>query len=358
MPKDSDIISKASEFVSALFQVRLAEYLVYHTFEHSAMVARTASKIGKKMKLGEEGLEIVTLAGWLHDTGYTEIYRGHEEVSIRIATEFLREEQYPEEKIKLVAGCIRATKIPQQPQNILEEIVADADLSGLGKKSFFRKGELLHAEWKEALGITHTDEEWAQQNLELLTGHRFFTSYAREKYDEQQGENIRATYKILRKLAEKKEELLEHESEDEDLNVNTDWDSIFNSQNEIDPLPLPAYDSLQTSPRNDKKAQMMIMGNIVILVAGILSLFILIDKGLPRIVIMAPIMLLIVISMLTVIFSILSVRPVIPDSKRTSDSPLLMQRSKYLQFSYNLFLYGIPVCVVLFIILFLLRGVI
>ena len=356
MPKENDIVIKASEFVSVLFRERLAEYLVYHTYQHSEMVAQTARKISKGMKLGDEGIEVVTLAGWLHDTGYTEVYRGHEEISIRIATEFLRAENYPEEKIKLVTGCIRATKIPQKPNNILEEIVADADLSGLGRKSFFAQGEMLHIEWKEALGITHTDEEWAQQNLELLTGHRFFTSYAREKYDEKQGANIRATYKTIRKLAAKEEEIFEEQTEEEDLNLNTDWDSIFKSQNDVDPLP--AYDTLQTSSGNDKKAQMMMIANIVILAAGILSLFIFIDRGLPRIIIMAPIMLLIVISMITVVFSILSVRPVIPASKQTSDPPLLQQRSRYLQFSYNFFLYGIPVCVVLFIILFLLRRVI
>src|SRR5437879_3195121 len=125
MPEQTDIITKASDFVFDLFKARLPEHLVYHTYGHTQMVAETARKIGKGMRLGEEGIEVVMLAGWFHDTGYTELYRGHEEISIRIARYFLERNNYPEEKIELIAGCIAATRIPQQPQNLLEEIVAD-----------------------------------------------------------------------------------------------------------------------------------------------------------------------------------------------------------------------------------------
>jgi predicted metal-dependent HD superfamily phosphohydrolase len=152
------------------------------------------------MKLGEEGIEVVMLAAWFHDTGYTEKYRGHEEISVRIATEFLRGQQYPEEKIRLLTGCIRATKIPQQPHNLLEEIVADADLSGLGRKSFFAKSELLHHEWEKAFETRYSDEEWARQNLDLLREHRYFTPYASGKYNDTQAENIRRLSKKIRKL--------------------------------------------------------------------------------------------------------------------------------------------------------------
>src|SRR5438105_2788564 len=93
-----DIISKASAFIRNLFQERLPEYLVYHTFGHTKMVARTAGKIARAMGLGEEGIELVILAGLFHDTGYTEKYKGHEEVSIRIATDFLTAEEYSLEK--------------------------------------------------------------------------------------------------------------------------------------------------------------------------------------------------------------------------------------------------------------------
>ncbi|MFI5263889.1 MAG: Pycsar system effector family protein [Candidatus Kapaibacterium sp.] len=200
MEQQTDIITKASQFVFDLFEEHLSNDLVYHTYDHTKSVADTAEKIGKGMKLGEEGIEIVVLAGWLHDTGYTELYTGHEEISIRIATEFLEKENYPEDKIALVADCIRATKIPQQPKNLLEEIVADADLAGLGRKSFFKQSDLLHLEWEKALGQRHTEAEWIKQNIDLLARHTFFTSFARQTYRLRQDENLELLHKKLRKL--------------------------------------------------------------------------------------------------------------------------------------------------------------
>ncbi len=361
MPKESNTVIKASDFVSVLFKERLAEYLVYHTFEHSKMVADTAQKIGKGMKLGEEGIEVVALAGWLHDTGYTEVYRGHEEISVRIATEFLRKENYPEEKIKLVTGCIRVTKIPQHPKNLLEEIVADADLSGLGRKTFFAQSELLRIEWEKALSIMQSDEEWAQQNLDLLTGHRYFTSYAQEKYSEQQAENIRINYKTIRKLTKEWEEIPEEQSTADNSELNDDdWNSLFKTGSEDISKPIPDLHGYQNSA-NHKKAQIMIIANAFILALSIFSMGLLMNGGISFMIVSIPFFLLIAISVLTVIFSILSVRPIIhtsilalEDIKKSPDSILHLKRSKYLHYSYSLFLYGIPLCIVLFIILFFL----
>jgi putative nucleotidyltransferase with HDIG domain len=198
MQTNSDIVLEASAFVSNLFFERLPKYMFFHTFDHSAQVANIAGKIGKAMKLGEEGMELVILAGLFHDTGYTEKYKGHEEVSVRIATDYLTEIKYPLEKITLIAGCIRATRIPQQPENILGSIVADADLAGFGRKSFFTRTELLHKEWEVAYGRTFSNEEWYAQSLELMMTHHYFTPVAEAQFSEQKSENIRMLKNNLR----------------------------------------------------------------------------------------------------------------------------------------------------------------
>lgn len=195
------IITETERFVFDLLKREQREGYVYHTFTHSETVADTARRLAKTLDLGEEAIEIVTLAGWLHDVGYTEIYHGHEEVSIRIASDFLRSQKYPDDKIQLVVGCIAATKVPQHPKNILEEIVADADLAGLGRKSFSEQSDLLRIEWDRALGKQYSDAEWLEQNIDLLAGHNYFTSAAKELFEEQQINNLRKLYKRKQKLA-------------------------------------------------------------------------------------------------------------------------------------------------------------
>jgi hypothetical protein len=64
----------------------------------------------------------------------------HEDVSIEIATKFLKENNYPDEKIQKIVGCIDATRYPQNPKNLLEEIICDA-------KDFAYKADLLRVEW-------------------------------------------------------------------------------------------------------------------------------------------------------------------------------------------------------------------
>ena len=52
----------------------------------------------------------------------------HEDEGIKIATVFLAEHKVKDEIIAGIKGCITATKMPQSPKNLMEEIVADADL--------------------------------------------------------------------------------------------------------------------------------------------------------------------------------------------------------------------------------------
>jgi predicted metal-dependent HD superfamily phosphohydrolase len=349
MPTQTDIVTLASEFVSRLFQERLPDYLVYHRFEHTETVAGTACKIGKGMKLGEEGMEVVMLAAWFHDTGYTEKYRGHEEISVRIATEFLKDQHYSEEKIRLVSGCIMATKIPQQPHNILEEIVADADLAGLGRKSFFKQSELLHHEWETAFNTKYSEEEWARQNLDLLREHRYFTSFASKKYREKKTENILSISKKIHLLNSTVQEMAADPNEYPDFPSNDEArDYLFQTEAAIGIKP----DSFSVKQPESRKAQIMVTANAIIIGAGILALVFVRLSEISIIAIVIPPLLLLGVSILSITFSLLGLRREFRSFMPGEDIDMISKR--YLHTSYGIFLYGIPISVAVFILLFLL----
>src|SRR5688572_12715310 len=102
METSKNILTKAEEFVSALFNEKLPPKLVYHDYLHTLETVEGAKEIGEKSGLNEVDLEIVQLAAWLHDTGYTETYVGHEAKSVDIAEAFLKKNGYPEDKSVLV----------------------------------------------------------------------------------------------------------------------------------------------------------------------------------------------------------------------------------------------------------------
>lgn len=203
----NEIIKKAEEFINNLMREKLSSKLIYHNFAHTVDVVEHARKIGKKSQLNDDDLEAVTLAAWFHDIGYIDTYKGHEDRGIEIAKEFLKENNYPQNKAARVIGCIEATKMPQSPKTPAEEVICDADLIHLGQEDFFEYSDLLKSEW-ENLEIKKVDDaEWHKISVELLSSHKFFTAYARKKFEPQQAANLlRAQKNYKRKLEQITEE--------------------------------------------------------------------------------------------------------------------------------------------------------
>ena len=202
----TDLILKAEEFINALFRDKLSPKLVYHNFAHTANTAGYARKIAKKSGLSDDELEIVTLASWFHDAGYIEAYKGHEDRSIAIAETFLNENNYPEEKIRNVVNCILATRMPQSPKNEMEQALCDADLIHLGLEDFFDYSDLLKTEWENNGIIKVDDAGWHKISVELLSSHKYFTEYARRKFEQQKTLNLIKAQKEYKKKLDKIEE--------------------------------------------------------------------------------------------------------------------------------------------------------
>ena len=96
----------------------------------------------------------------------------------------------PSEKIEQILDCIRATKIPQNPTNKLEEIICDADLLHLGEKNIKERGDLLREEF-ELRGIKKlSDIEWMDHSIAFFNQHHFFTEYAKKNYGLQKEKNL------------------------------------------------------------------------------------------------------------------------------------------------------------------------
>ena len=81
-----------------------------------------------------------------------------------------------------VAAMIQATKTPQSPHTLLEQILADADLDILGRDDFWEKNLSLRAELASQDGPVG-DEEWYRLQLAFLRSHQYFTSSARTLRD-------------------------------------------------------------------------------------------------------------------------------------------------------------------------------
>jgi len=196
---DPSLLQEARTYVEALIKEKKPQWVKYHDFNHAESVVKACQTIGAASNLGEEDLEGVTLAAWFHDAGYVQGIDGHEERSADLAASFLAERGYPERKIAQVVGCIRATKMPQDPRNVMEQVLCDADISHLARTDFLRLSERVRLEIEHRMRVRLTDVEWLTMNIDFVAGHRYFTDYAKTRFEKQRRLNLAALREALRK---------------------------------------------------------------------------------------------------------------------------------------------------------------
>jgi putative nucleotidyltransferase with HDIG domain len=203
---NNDILSKVKEFIGKTFREKGSSDRSYHNFTHTAEVAKTAEEIADAIGISESDKEALLIAAWFHDIGHIETCEGHENVGIELATNFLRDNGYSVEGIKRVVSLINATRMPRTPQNILEEIICDADLHHLGTNNYDKKTELYKNEVEALECCKIPEKDWLQNNLIFMEQHKFYTDYAKQRFETQKNINYIKTKKKLKKVKKHLEE--------------------------------------------------------------------------------------------------------------------------------------------------------
>ncbi len=174
---------------------KLPEHLTYHNLDHTAYVIEKAIFLAMELKVSANDLHLLKLAALFHDTGFIDIPKNHEEKSCNIAKGYL-ENNYPESELKKIYGMIMATKIPQSPTTLLENILADADLEYLGTDLFEKIGKTLFEELKH-FNPDFTEQAWDELQLVFMQKHHFHTEYCQKHREPKKQENLLTVKKRL-----------------------------------------------------------------------------------------------------------------------------------------------------------------
>ena len=184
------IFEKAWQYAESRLEQELSPKLLYHSVVHTRdEVIPAAQTLAGMEGIQGESLLLLLTAAWFHDIGHIEESANHESISSRIATEVLPAFGYTQDQVEIVRGAILATKLPQSPSGLLEEILADADLDVLGRKNFMQRNRDLRLELA-FLGTEFTDEQWYSVQLKFLEEHKYFTASAHALMDTQKQLNI------------------------------------------------------------------------------------------------------------------------------------------------------------------------
>ncbi|MGI9546740.1 MAG: HD domain-containing protein [Flavobacteriaceae bacterium] len=171
---------------------KFPDHLSYHTIAHIIDVANVCDGYIKSYQIPDDKALLIRIAAISHDYGYMFSPEDHEERSITELRPRLNN-SFSEEDIELINGMIRATKVPQNPKNIFEEILADADLDYLGRDDYDRLSEQLYHEFIH-FGVVDTYNQWLDVQIGFLENHHYHGSLAIEN----------RSAKKLQKLAELK----------------------------------------------------------------------------------------------------------------------------------------------------------
>lgn len=168
----------AENFIRRKLENELPSSLQYHNTEHIQDVLDSAMAIAKGEALTSEQLHLLRIAALFHDSGLMISRSDHEKHGCALAREILPSFGLTPGQIEIICGMIMATRIPQSPRSLLENILCDADLDYLGRSDFFEIGAKLRAELKDG-GLIETEREWNTMQKAFLEAHQYHTAFSR-----------------------------------------------------------------------------------------------------------------------------------------------------------------------------------
>lgn len=175
-----DIFKSIKKPILSRLENELDPRLGYHNLSHTLDVLEQAERIARQENISDEhDLLLLKIAALFHDSGFLIIYRNHEEKSCEIALESLQN-LLSKEDIKKICGMIMATKIPQTPHTLLEQIICDADLDYLGRNDFEPVSRNLYKEFL-TFKIIPEDIIWDHIQIKFFESHHYFTGTSMSK---------------------------------------------------------------------------------------------------------------------------------------------------------------------------------
>ncbi|SFW25319.1 Predicted metal-dependent phosphohydrolase, HD superfamily [Sinomicrobium oceani] len=305
------ILLQVEDYILKIMGEQLPNHYFYHNYTHTQRVVKHIKELVTAERLDETDSEVLQIAGWFHDAGYMVSPENHEVESAGLAEEFLKNKNYPEDRILKVKACILVTKKYSKPSGILQKIICDADFSHFASKNYTEISDLLREELRLVQGITFTDAEWVETNIRMFEEHhKFYTSHAIATWQPQKSKNLLKLKKNLTKILEKK---------DRDKLKKAD----YKRKKKKAETPERGVETLfRVTLRNhtnlsniaDSKANILLSVNAIIISLALSTLIPKLDKA-SNSYLLIPTVLFVGFSVASIVFSVLATRPNITSGK-------------------------------------------
>jgi len=303
----SEIVEKAEKFVTNLLENELNPNFLYHNLKHTQRVVKSTKELLNSFDFKADENERLLIAAWFHDTGYTKGVTNHEENSCKIASDYLTKEGYPD--VEKVSELIMATKRHHEPQNLLEEIIRDADASHFAQKSYWETTDFLKEELRLLNIANYSNKEWRNENIKMFRNeHQFYTDYAKENWESTKQKNLKQLLKdkkTEKEIAKKEQLKAKYKSESPDRGIQT----LFR---------VTLKNHLTLSDIADTKANILLSVNAIIISVALSNLIPKLDNP-SNTYLIYPTLIFITFSVISMVLAVLATRPNVTSGKFTKE---------------------------------------
>src|SRR5690606_35903402 len=217
---------------------------------------------------------------------------------------FLKDKNVDANMIDAIRGCILATKIPQSPKNILEEIVCDADLFHFGSDWFDVRNKLMRQE-AGASGFPADKEDWRKNTIKLMEEHHYHTEYGKNVLEQKKQQNIQSLKQ--KDASDALKEMSEIDQEKKNIRPDRVIETMFR---------ITSTNNQRLSDMADNKSNILITVNSIILSVVIALLLRKLDNNAHLV---FPTAILLFTSLSTMVIAILATRPSLPNGTYSQD---------------------------------------
>ena len=320
------LIKQAEAFISKYMQKHANPKLLFHNLLFTQNTVSVATKIVNQYTLEEKDSFIVMAAAWFLNAGYYKDIFHSEEASLKIAEEFFSKSGVDIDTIEAIKKCMLATKISSVPDQLIEQIIWDANTFYLGSSNFFSYNKLQFKESVLLGNASINKNEWKRKTILMLESHQFYTDYCRARLNTKKQDNLEKlrkknpllslTSNYIETMFEKEAVLPEVEYKEQNkMQLKNRNKAKESAERTIETMfKTTSVNSQNLSSQADAKANIMISVNAII-ISVLLSVVVRKIEEYGNLIF--PVILMITVSLVTIIFSILATRPNIKKRKFT-----------------------------------------
>lgn len=306
-----DIYKKVENFVIELYEKNEDDdKLYFHNLKHTEAVVERSREIAAQYNLPEKDQFVLYTAAWFHDTGHLFVDPStHEIKSVELMKDFMAKYTDDEALIKEISDAILATRMPRNPNGLLQQIIGDADTYHLGTKEFKTTNKQLRKEY-EARGIPEPAAGWRKETLRFMETHEFYTDYCKNLLAVGKKQNIDKLRKKAKDLG-KDEEIqgtspIFGDAFMQDQKTNGKQKNTLLSRGIQTMLRLTSDNHLELSGLADGKANILISVNAIIISVILTVLLRRLEVDTHLII---PTIIFLAFSVTTIVVAILATRP-------------------------------------------------